>query len=298
MTATATTARQRVAGGLVAALTIGVLAACGGDDEPPRDPDRVVLNPAEPGDDHAHAAEGDTATVGDGTTASAGGYSLADLRLPQRAGEPGDLSFRIVDAGGEPLLSYAEEQTKLLHLYVVRNDLQDFRHLHPTLADDGTWTARVNLAGPGAYRVLAEFSPGTDQEGGHVVLGRSDIVPGTWTPEQAPAATTGDDGIVQVAAPETVRSGPDQQMTLTITDAQGGTPALGTFLGTYAHVTGFNVETGEFAHAHPFGEPESGENGTELTFHTGFAVPGRYVFFVQVRVDGFVHTVPVTSTVT
>ena len=125
------------------------------------------------------------------------------------------------------------------------------------------------------------------------MLGRSDIVPGTWSPEQVGHATTGDDGIVQVVAPETVRSGPDQRMTLTITGAEGGAPTLGTYLGTYSHLTGFNIETGRFTHVHPYGEPEVGDDGTELTFHTEFSEPGRYVFFVQVRVDGFVHTVPV-----
>jgi hypothetical protein len=270
------------------ALALGALAACGRDDDPPRDPDRVVLAPPGPGAaGHTHGPGGAAATTGDGTTPSAGGYALVDVRLPPRAGEPGNLSFRIVDDAGEPLLSYVEEQTKLLHLYVVRTDLQDFRHLHPTLAEDGTWTARVNLASPGWYRVLAEFAPGpeadtgtdtgTEAGGGHIVLGRS--------------------GIVRVVAPETVRSGPDQRMTLRITDAEGGSPDLGTYLGTYSHLTGLNVETGEFAHAHPYGGPEVGEGGTELTFHTEFAAPGRYVFFVQVRVDGFVHTVPVASTV-
>ncbi len=53
-----------------------------------------------------------------------------------------------------------------------------------------------------------------------------------------------------------------------------------------------------FEHVHPYGEPEVGDDGTALTFHTGFSVPGRYVFFVQVRVDGFLHTLPVGSTVT
>ncbi|MDQ4051806.1 MAG: hypothetical protein M3237_03770 [Actinomycetota bacterium] len=280
------------------ALTFGLLVGCSGDDEPPRDPDRVVLAPADPGSEHTHATGEAGATAGDGTVASAGGYTLTDLRLPQRAGEPGDLSFRIVDPAGKPLLSYAEEQTKLLHLYVVRNDLQEFRHLHPTLADDGTWTARVNLAAPGSYRVLTEFTPGEDPDGRHVVLGRIDIVAGTWSPEQVTAATEGDDGLVRVTAPETVPSGPDQRMTLTVEDADGGSPQLGTYLGTFAHLTGFDVETGAFTHAHPYGEPEVGEDGTELSFHTELDAPGRYVFFVQVRVDGFVHTVPVATTVT
>lgn len=279
------------------ALALGLLAACSGADEPRRDPDRVVLEPAEPGAGHTHGPGGETATIGDGTAPTAGGYSLADLRLPQRAGEPGVLSFRILDRDGEPLTRYTEEQTKRLHLYVVRNDLQDFRHLHPTLAGNGTWSTRANLAGPGSYRVVAEFTPGTDPTGTHVVLGRSEIVPGTWTPAQPVASTTGDDGVVRVEAPRTVQSGPDQRMTLTIGDGDGRPVALGTYLGAYAHVTGFDVETGTFAHVHPYGDPETGSDGTDLVFHTEFDEPGRYVFFVQVRVDGFVHTVPVSSTV-
>ena len=284
---------------LVGALCLGALTACGGDDEPPVDPDRVVLGPAEPGSGHTHGAgTGTGATIGDGTAPTAGGWSLVDVQLPPRTGEPADLTFRIVDAAGTPLLDYTEEQTKLLHLYVVRNDLQDYRHLHPTLADDGTWTARVDLAGPGSYRVITEFSPAADPKGRHVVLGRSDIVPGTWSPEQVVATSTGGDGIVRVVAPETVPSGPDERMVLTVADAEGRSPALGSYLGTYAHLTGFNVETGTFEHVHPYGEPEVGDNGTALTFHTEFSVPGRYLFFVQVRVDGFVHTLTVGSTVT
>ncbi len=283
---------------LAGVLSFGALTACGDSDETPVDPERVVLAPAEPGSDHTHGTGDQTQTIGDGTTPTAGGWSMTDLRLPQRAGEPGDLRFRVVDAAGDPLLAYTEEQTKLLHLYVVRNDLQDYRHLHPTMAADGTWTARVNLRGPGPYRAIAEFAPATSAEGRRVVLGRSDIVPGRWAPEAIPSDATGDDGIVRVEAPETVSSGPDGRMTLRLTDvASGGALRLGSFLGTFSHLTGFHAETGTFTHVHPYGEPVMGDDSTDLTFHTEFSEPGRYVFFVQVRVDEFVHTVPVVTTV-
>ena len=55
------------------------------------------------------------------------------------------------------MTEYLVEQTKDLHLNVVRADLGVLRHLHPTMADDGTWTAPVSLPGVGAYRVIAEF---------------------------------------------------------------------------------------------------------------------------------------------
>jgi len=134
---------------LVLALLLAV-AGCGGDEPaPPSDPDRIVLEPADPdAPQHTH-----TTYLGDGTTSSAGGYAMTDLRFPRRAGAPADLSFVLRDAAGEPVTDYVEEQTKLLHLYVVRDDLADFRHLHPVLAGDGTWTARVDLGEPGRYRV-------------------------------------------------------------------------------------------------------------------------------------------------
>lgn len=280
---------------LAAAL---VLAGCS-DDEPERDDDVTVLSPpSSSGEGHTHAsgAEAETA-VGDGTQPSAGGYSLVDVRLPRRSGEPGDLTFRIVDRHGRPVREYVEEQTKLLHLYVVRNDLEDFRHLHPELGKDGTWTARVALGGPGLYRVLAEFTPGRDPDGGHVVLGRTARLPGLWQPVEPAGGAVADDGVVRVAVDDPLEAGPDGRMRITVDDGSGREVSLGSYLGSYAHVTGFDVDTGAFVHVHPYGEPETTDDGTRLRFHTEFDRPGRYRFFVQVRVDGFLHTVPVMATV-
>ena len=272
-----------------------LLAGCS-DDEPKRDDDVIVLSPQEPGAGHTHGPGGET-VVGDGTSASAGGYSLADVRLPRYSGQPGDLSFRILDRRGRPVRDYVAEQTKLLHMYVVRNDLQDFRHLHPVLGKDGTWTARAALAGPGSYRVLAEFTPGTDPEAAHVVLGRNEIVPGSWEAVEPAGEAVADDGVVRVAIDDPLETGSDGRMQITVDNGDGDDVTLGSYLGSYAHVTGFELETGSFVHVHPYGEPEATDNGTQLTFQTQFEKPGSYQFFVQVRVDGFLHTVPVTATV-
>ncbi len=280
----------------VAAVLVAALALTGcSDDEPAPDDDAIVLSPPSAGaSGHTHA-NGEQVT-GDGTRFSAAGYSLADVRLPRYSGQPGDLSFRIVDRDGQPLRKYVVEQTKQLHLYVVRNDLQDFRHLHPVLGKDGTWRARVALAGPGSYRVLTEFTPGTDPENGHVVLGRNEVVPGTWEAVEPTGGPVANDGVVRVAVDDPIASGPDGRMRITVDDGTGPV-TLGSYLGSYAHVTGIQVRTGAFVHVHPDGEPETTDGGTRLTFHTEFRQRGRYRFFVQVRVDGFLHTVPVTGTV-
>jgi len=282
----------------VATLLAGVLLAGCSDDEPAPQDDVLVLSPpSDGGTGHTHAPGGETVT-GDGTRFTAAGYSLVDVRLPQRVGRPGEMSFRIVDDEGRPLRQYVEEQTKLLHLYVVRNDLQEFRHLHPVLGDDGTWRTRVALGAPGSYRVLTEFTPGTDPDNGHVVLGRNEVVPGSWQAVPADGGAVGDDGVVQVAVDDPLEAGTDGRMHLTVSSPSGEPVALGSYLGTSAHVTGFRLGTGEFIHVHPYGEAEVTDDGTRLTFHTEFERPGRYRLFVQVRVDGFLHTVPVTASVT
>ena len=106
---------------------------------------------------HDHGAARVSLPVGDGTERYDVGYSLADVRLPQRADEPGRLSFRIDNFRGTAQTRFLVEQTKRIHVYVVRDDLAVFRHVHPTMDDDGTWSATLTLPEPGDYRVVAEF---------------------------------------------------------------------------------------------------------------------------------------------
>jgi len=288
---------RRLAGGLTV-LALGLSAAACDTDTPSGDPDRIVLRPPAEGADHTHApGESDAVPIGDGTSAGAGGYRLTSVRLPSSTDGPGEMTFRILDRGGEPVSDLTTVQTKLLHLYVVRTDYAVYRHVHPTLADDGTWTARVDLAEPGDYRVIADFQPeGADRA---VVLGETATVPGRAT--DVPL-DEGDDGVVSVAVDGTGSVGDDGRLHLLVTTTDGGSVTLGSYLGTSAHVSGFrttgnSADDAVFVHVHPYGEPEVGDDGTRLTFHTTFEKAGDYRLFVQVRVDGLLHTVPVTATV-
>lgn len=280
---------------LILAAAALALGGCGTDPEP--DADRLVLSPVEDGAGHSHApGEGHAdGRLGDGFAAEAGGYRLTDVRFPDEPGTPGELTFRILDADGEPVTSYIEEQTKLLHLYAVRTDLTGFRHLHPALDDDGTWSVRVNLAGPGDHRLIAEVHP--EASDAALALGTEVTVPGTWQPQAPPTgqeATTGSDGVVTVSLEQAPEVGDDGRMILRVTTADGSPVRLGNYLGTFSHVTGFHVETGQYVHTHPFGAPELTSDGTELTFHTEITEPGHYRLFVQVRLDELVHQVPIT----
>jgi hypothetical protein len=263
-------------------LPLGV-AACTGDD-------------ADADSGHTHAGGAAVSLpVGDGTEAEEVGYEISDVRLPRRAGRPGEVSFRIDTFRGTPQTAFLTEQTKDLHLYVVRDDLGVFRHLHPTMAGDGTWSAPLTLPSGGDYRVISEFVAEDDGgNGDHVILGRTGTVPGASV---APGADE-PDPLVQVAVDRAPGVGRDERLGLVVTDAEDRPVRLETYLGTYAHVTGFHRESGAMVHLHPMTDPAVTEDGSGLTFHSEIEQAGDYLLFVQVRVDGFVHTVPVEMAVT
>ncbi len=244
--------------------------------------------------------------VGDGTQAYEVGYTLADVRLPARSGETGEVSFRIDTFRGRAQTAFLVEQTKELHLYVVREDLSVFRHLHPSMAADGTWSAPVSLPSTGRYRVIAEFvAEDAGGNGDHVILGRTvavtdgeDVAGADDTGGHTAVPVTNLDPVVRVEVTQVPRVGSDGRLRLMIRDAQDRPVLLDTYLGTYGHVTGFEHETGSMLHLHPMSAPEVTEDGTELTFHSEIEQAGHYRLFVQVRVDGYIHTVPVELTVT
>ena len=283
---------RRTTAALAGLALATALAGCSGDgDDGGSDPDRLVVTPVTDG------ATSGLSPRGDGTSASVGGYTIEDVRLPG-AERTGEVSFRIVDKAGKALTDYTPEQTKLLHLYVVRDDLGEFRHVHPELGDDGTWRGRVDLGSAGWWRVVTEFIPeGADRP---VVLGTSLRVPGKAQPAVVPAgdaAATSDDGVVQVALDGHGEVGSNGRLRITVATPQGEPLQLGSYLGATAHLTGFAIGTGGFVHVHPLGAPEVTDEGTVLTFHTTFTEPGSYRMFVQVRVDGLLHQVAVTATV-
>lgn len=262
------------------------LIACGGEPE--------AADPTSNPSGSASVATVVTAIKGaDGTSATAGGYALGDVRLPVEAGTPGKVSFTITK-DGDLVTDYIEEQTKDLHLYVVRDDLEVFRHLHPARGEAGDWSGDLTLPAGGTYRVVVEFAARTpDGKGEQAMLGATAKVAGA-SEVDVPGS---DDGTVIAALEETPKPGIDQEIGVLISDPAGKPVNLGTYLGVYAHVTAFSRETGEVIHLHPLGGPENGEDGTRLGIHVKPPKAGDYVFFVQVRVDGMIHTLRLPVTV-
>jgi len=270
----------------------------------------VYVLAAGPGRNASRPAPVDTpvpmsASHGDGLTDSHDGYLLAPVTLPAGRGRRIPVAFRILGPDGAPATGYEPVQTKSLHMYVVRDDLSGYQHVHPELAAD-TWTATVDVADGGAYRIYAEFVPKGRAGGGHpTVLGVPFVVAGntTYVPLPAPASSVRAGGLTVTRMDGTARlkAGRPAVLRFQVRDA-GGAPvtSLEPYLGVFAHVSAFDVLTGSLTHLHPVmpAGPQQAPGDGVLTFHAQFPNLGEQRLFLQFQVAGKVHQVAFTVAVT
>ena len=168
--------RRRAAMLAAAAAVTLVLSACGAGGGNPVGNDQHSTPASSTSSAHAgHPSDSmpgmpgmDHAAGGNGLSANESGLTLQPGSGSLRAGVDTTWTYRIT-AAGKPVTVFESEQTKLMHLYVVRSDLTGFQHAHPVMASDGTWTANLTALQPGSYRIYTQFSTrapgGTDCRG-------------------------------------------------------------------------------------------------------------------------------------
>ncbi|MFD7026358.1 heavy-metal-associated domain-containing protein [Promicromonospora sukumoe] len=270
-------------------------------------PDAMEMGGTEAGADAAGHGQDETADDGGAPDAHGGanagptavrglaleqdGLLLSPVTAPDEAGERGMLSFSVTDADGAAVTAFETEHDKELHLVVVRSDGERFRHVHPTMSADGVWSIPWTWAEAGTYRVLTDFVPAASGE--NVTLGRAVEVAGPVDPRPAAAVSTSDTtgGYTATLTGDLRTSG---ESTLTATVTRDGEPVTGLepYLGAYGHLVALRDGDLAYLHVHPEGgEPEpGGRSGPDVTFLTQAPTPGRYLLYLDFKVDGDVHT--------
>ncbi|WP_412537796.1 hypothetical protein R8Z50_18215 [Longispora sp. K20-0274] len=244
-------------------------------------------------------------THGDGLSDSHDGYRMLAVTLPTGRGPAQDLAFQILGPDGEPATDYAEIQTQRLHLYVIRDDMSAYQHLHPTLAA-GTWRTTVNVPDGGSYRVFAEFLPRGRAGTGHgTVLGVPFVIPGDtrFVPLPPPARTSTADGytVTRLDGLAQLEVGKAATLRFEVSDASGTVvTALEPYLGAYAHLSSFEAQSLALTHLHPLAPAmtSAGPSGSTLVFHAVFGVRGEQRMFLQFAAGGQVHQAEFTVFVT
>lgn len=73
-------------------------------------------------------------------------------------GDEASLTLSAIDPEGNPVTRYAVVHEKLIHLFVVSQDLEFFAHIHPVF-DGRAFHIQTRLPRPGMYRLLADYYP-------------------------------------------------------------------------------------------------------------------------------------------
>lgn len=239
--------------------------------------------------DTAAAAE----SIPGGLMVSQSGYTL-DLVAPAASPGPTDIEFRITGPDGAAVTDFDTEHDKKLHLIAVRRDTTGFQHVHPAMADDGTWTADLALA-PGDWRLFADFKP-TGRDSG-ITLGADAHVAGAYDPELLPAESrTAQVEGYTVTLGGSLEPGGSSELTLSVT--KDGVPVtdLQPYLGAYGHLVALRNGDLAYLHVHPEGEPGDGatEPGPDVTFSATVPSSGWYRFFLDFKHGGVVRTAEFT----
>ncbi len=245
-------------------------------------------------DGHGMDEEGSAAATLPGLTVSESGYTLVPSAPTLVAGAATDFSFTVTDPAGEPLMAYEQTHEKDLHLIAVRRDMADFQHVHPVLAEDGTWTVSLDLPVAGTYRVFADFAP--EGLGRTLVLGTDIAVAGEFAPAALPlpATTSTPDGY-EVTLDGDVTAGTESDLSFTVSRNGQEVTDLDPYLGAFGHLVSLRLGDLAYLHTHPAEEAGAGDRGgPAVEFGTEFPTPGTYRLFLDFQHEGAVHTAEFT----
>jgi hypothetical protein len=210
-----------------------------------------------------------------GLQVSQEGYTLVPS---SRTLDQGPFALRIEGPDGRPVTRFDVLHDRRLHLVLASRDLQQYAHLHPTMAEDGTWTVEVPELPPGAYRAFADIQPAGAE---HLTLGIDVTVPGAPTPA-APLVLADHDEVDGFAVELAERDA-----TVTITVRRGGrVVTTEPYLGAAGHLVALRDGDLAYLHVHPLDDEPAGP----VRFGVDYPSEGRYALFFDFQVDGTVHT--------
>ncbi len=243
----------------------------------------------------AEAARGEQGREPAGLASSRGGYTLMPTTTTLTPGTTGPFSFRILGADGAPVTAYDVEHEKRMHLIVVRRDTAGFRHVHPELGQDGTWTVPLPVGQAGAYRVFADFKP---VGGEAITLGADVFAAGDFRPAEYRSSHSADVDGYQVHLDGELAPGTSSKVTLTVTKDGRDVTDLQPYLGAYGHLVALRGGDLAYLHVHPDGEPGDGRTapGPRVTFFAEVPTAGTYRLFLDFRHQGKARTAEFTVT--
>ncbi|KQU49491.1 hypothetical protein ASG84_06135 [Rhodococcus sp. Leaf278] len=251
-------------------------------------PDAPAATAAAHTDRDSHDAMAASTSIPAGLQATQDGYTLELDGFVVESGPAVPVAFTIRAPDGAALTDFDEMHTKELHLIVVRRDLTDFQHVHPTRDASGTWSTALDLTTPGSYRLFADFTPAG---GENITLGAELTVPGDYRPQplSPPNVTSSPDGY-DVTLSGALAAGEESTVALTIEQDGREVTDLEPYLGAYGHLVALRADDLAYLHVHP----EEGPPGPTVDFTVDAPTAGTYALYLDFQHVGVVHTAEFT----
>jgi hypothetical protein len=216
-------------------------------------------------------------------------YSLEVSQSPAalRPGDSATLTFRALDpVSGRQATKFEIVHEKLIHLFLVNENLEFFAHIHPVIQPDGSFKVSVTLPFSGMYRMLADYYPS-----GSVPQLSLDTVYVSGPPQPAhldvslaPCKSVNLTASLRMD-PEAPIAGLETKLFFTLDPAEG----LEKYLGAWGHMLAASEDLIDLLHLHPFLA-----NGGSVQFNIIFPRAGLYKIWTQFQREGEVNTVVFT----
>jgi len=231
-----------------------------------------------------------------------GKYSL-DVKWLPLGGGTGSLRFVVREPRTATIARrFVSLHERPFHLFVVRDDLEEFSHLHPVPQPDGSLELSPVSLRSASYQLYADFLP----DGGTPQLIRKTIFPG-----RVGAAFSGSrmphlarDSSDKTACGLRVRIEPDSGTLIAgspsliafhLEDAATGAPVadLQPYLAAWGHAFIVSADLADAVHSHPI-TPLTSPGGPTIYFQQRFPRAGMYRLWAQFMRNGRLSTVSFT----
>jgi hypothetical protein len=233
-----------------------------------------------------------TSNTGDGEMKA---IAQARLTVPEdiTPNTPIPLTIDVQDSAGKAIEKFDTFQSELMHLIVVSDDLQFFRHLHPTYKQNGRFEVEARFPYPGSYTFFSDYKPAGKAEQVSVLK--------TQVPGNSPTApeidfnrtkTFGNTQVNLALSESTVKAGEEVTLIFNLQDVASKQPLtdLQPYLGERGHLVILQqsspLNRDDYVHAHALKDTPAGQ----VHFMTSFPQPGKYKLWGQFNRHGKIVT--------
>lgn len=208
-----------------------------------------------------------------------------------KAGEAVALKLMVHDMDGAMVRDYDVIHEKLVHLILVREGLDEFAHLHPTVDDSGNLSVTHSFPQAGTYRLFADYKP--KGQAATVAKGVIDVSGDRKPPSALVLNAPGDvvaEGLQAKIELRDLKVGGESQIRFRLSNETGKSiNELQPYLGARGHLVVLSADGTQYVHAHPSDSPTAKD---EVVFGAHFPSAGLYKGWAQFQIAGQLRTLP------